>query len=208
MGFLLFAMFFLTSGHILTFFYCLVRNLLLRSFYSVRHSKKDPFVAQTEAAIFDLTNDHRVKHGLPLVTRHSKLDASSLYHAKRMIATGEFEHTLSDGVDLGQRVQAACYIFQTVRENLAWHDDYIGATPNSLARDIVNGWINSPGHQANLVADDVTQIGISVRRTFSRVYAVQNFGKPMVSIPALLRPAKRTSFAKQTSSSKRPGRFV
>jgi uncharacterized protein YkwD len=61
------------------------------------------------------------------------------------------------------------YDFRSIRENIAY--GYRSAV------DVVRGWMSSPGHQANLLASNVTEIGVSVRSNARGVlFFTQIFG--------------------------------
>ena len=66
-----------------------------------------------------------------------------------------------------------------VAENLALEGSSAGFESAELAQDLVDGWIQSPGHRRNLLAADATQTGIAVAHSprSDRWYAVQMFGR-------------------------------
>lgn len=85
------------------------------------------------------------------VTWSDPLAAAALAHSRDMARTQQFDHRGSDGSDVGQRVQRQGYAWQAVGENIA-------AGPGS-AQQVVAGWIASPGHCANLMSAEFTQMG-------------------------------------------------
>lgn len=90
---------------------------------------------------------------------------------------GEFEHVLSDGVELTDRIQRAGYRYRACGENLFWLLDPSKGT-RALAWAMHDGWVHSPGHQANLVGN-WTEVGIGVVPDGEDgFYATQNFGLP------------------------------
>jgi uncharacterized protein YkwD len=72
-------------------------------------------------------------------------------HSRDMAARDFFSHTGSDGRTLGQRVHASGYAWRSVAENIA-----VGEA--SVAR-VVDGWIASAGHCANLLSADFSEVG-------------------------------------------------
>ena len=58
-----------------------------------------------------------------------------------MLAMGRLTHTGSDGSNAGQRIRREGYDWITWAENIA--QGY------RTEADVLNGWVNSPGHQAN-----------------------------------------------------------
>ncbi|QEG36217.1 CAP domain-containing protein [Bythopirellula goksoeyrii] len=136
----------------------------------------DPACAQMAWLLFAKLNYYRLTLGLPQVVWNEKLEQSSLYHNGRMIALGEFEHVLSDGVEVWDRITKFGYKYSACAENLAyWEDPRL--TVIELAESIHQGWIDSPGHQRNLVGD-YHEVGIGVVKQGHRYYATQNFGTP------------------------------
>ena len=68
-----------------------------------------------------------------------------------------------------------------VAENLARHYDTAGFTTRDLAQKLVQGWIDSPGHRANLLEADALETAVAVvsrrRDRYEEFYAVQLFAR-------------------------------
>jgi hypothetical protein len=86
--------------------------------------------------------------------------------------------TDKDGSTIGQRVTAAGYQWSFTGKNIA--AGY--TTPQA----VVNGWINSPGHRANMLNPNYQEIGIGYHYLSNDTgqvnyyhYWTQNFGKPL-----------------------------
>jgi uncharacterized protein YkwD len=81
--------------------------------------------------------------------------------ADRMVREQFFSHDTPDGGTLLARIQPTGYLPNTgdwvVGENLAW-----GNGPLATPQAIVAGWMNSPGHRANILAADYRDIGIGL----------------------------------------------
>jgi Cysteine-rich secretory protein family len=81
--------------------------------------------------------------------------------ATDMVNRGYFSHQSPDGRNSTARIRAAGYMRSggrwTVGENLAW-----GAGELSSARGLVNAWMNSPPHRANIVKPAYREIGIAI----------------------------------------------
>lgn len=139
---------------------------------------KDADCDYMASLIFEHANDFRRHHNLPALTDNTKLQLAAHNHAYRMALSGEFDHVLSDGVELRERVERSGYLWKTCRENIALFQDP-SRTIRELAWEMHDGWVHSPGHRANLMADDVVELGVSVvRASDGSYYAVQNFGTP------------------------------
>ncbi len=158
--------------------------------------QQDKNCARFAWLLFAKLNYYRLSRGLPQLVWNETLEQSSLYHGQRMADTGEFAHELSDGVDLGQRVKRFGYVYTMCAENLAYYEDP-SLSIEQLAHVIDDGWIQSPGHHANLICDG-KEVGIGVVKIGWRYYAVQNFGTPLVPhLPRIWprRPASRPALS-------------
>ena len=67
---------------------------------------------------------------------------------------GQMTHTGSDGSDAGTRIGRAGYSAGTWGENVA--------AGYGSASSVVDGWMNSSGHRANILNGAFTQIGVAV----------------------------------------------
>jgi uncharacterized protein YkwD len=120
----------------------------------------DANIDQLDASILCLVNAERADNGLPALNHEPKLDQSSAGMCKRMVAEQFFSHETPDGKTVVDRVEPTGYIPNSgdwvVGENLAW-----GSGALSTPQAIVNGWMNSPGHRANILAPDYKDIGLA-----------------------------------------------
>ncbi len=136
----------------------------------------------TKAGVISWTNTRRANNGgLPPLTENALLDAAALKKAQDMFAKQYFAHVSPAGVDAGELVLNAGYDYILVGENLAlgnFADD----------QDLVRGWMDSPGHRANILNTRFTEIGVAVvRGTYEgrTVWmAVQEFGLPRSACPS------------------------
>jgi hypothetical protein len=87
-----------------------------------------------------------------------------------MARHNRMSHYGSDGSNPAVRIRAAGYVWRTWGENVA----YGYTTPAT----VMNGWINSPGHRANLLNPNFREIGIGIASspTSGRLYWSQEFG--------------------------------
>src|SRR5689334_17048716 len=142
----------------------------------------DGDIDQLNAAILCLVNGERTDNGgLPALTQNSELAQAANGMCQRMVAEHFFAHDTPDGKSVVDRIQPTGYIpgggDWVVGENLAW-----GSGALSTPQAIVNGWMNSPGHRANILAPDYKDIGLAAcmgaplpDRTDGTVY-VNDFG--------------------------------
>ena len=100
------------------------------------------------------------------MTNNDKLHAAALGHSVDMAENDYFSHTSRDGSSMVDRIERQGYNWRSVAENIA--AGY--RTPAS----VVDGWMNSSGHRANIMNCDLTEIGVG----FHDYYWTQNFGRP------------------------------
>ena len=114
-----------------------------------------------EAATVCLLNGERADHGLPPLTVEARLSRAAARHAADMVARSYFAHEGADGSDIKERIQATGYLPSDQRwvigENLAWGTGAL-ATPEA----IVNAWMNSAGHRANVLHAEYREIGFGI----------------------------------------------
>lgn len=102
--------------------------------------------------VIELTNNFRAQNGLSPLEFDAQLATAAQTHTENMAFQDFFSHTGLDGSDVGDRVTNTGYNYFTVGEN-------IGAgyqTPEA----VVQGWIESPGHRANMLNPDFQEIGV------------------------------------------------
>jgi uncharacterized protein YkwD len=135
--------------------------------------------------VLELTNEARSRARrcgpkpfppVPPLTLSSKLTRAAIEHSQDMARHNEFEHEGSDGSTPPQRATRAGYAWRTVGENIA-----AGSTS---AEEVMQGWLASPGHCANLMDPRFTETGIGYvvdARSKSGVYWTQMFAVPRPS---------------------------
>ncbi len=128
-----------------------------------------------EQFIITLTNVERSQAGLSPLSFNKSLSMMAEFKSEDMIAKQYFAHVAPDGTDVALLAARANYAYLNLGENLAMGDFASSA-------DVVRGWMNSPGHRANILSKNFTEIGVSAIRGMheGRVvwYAVQEFGRP------------------------------
>lgn len=120
------------------------------------------------AKAVDLTNVERQNNGCGPVTANDRLTAAALGHSQDMADNDYFDHTSQDGRTPWDRAEAAGY-HNAIGENIA-----MGYT---TAESVIDGWMNSEGHRANILNCDAAEIGIGVARSGDGpLYWTQMFG--------------------------------
>jgi uncharacterized protein YkwD len=87
------------------------------------------------------------------VTWHRRLKRAAQRHSNDMATNDFFDHMGSHGSQPSHRVSAAGYAWSTVGENIA--------AGFSSARAVITGWLDSPGHCANIMNPNFTQMGVA-----------------------------------------------
>lgn len=149
--------------------------ILLSSHAPVYANETEPLPIEIE--VHKLINDERAnkeKHGLDLVPLklHSVLIDVARSHSKDMAERGYFDHIDPSGNDAFDRLSNAGVEYQSAGENL-FMSSAIGEN-KEMAQDAVNGWINSPGHYANILTD-FTYTGIGYYAKDGFYYLTQVF---------------------------------
>lgn len=141
-------------------------------------SESESLIEEVEAAIVSQTNDFRQQHELDAVERDEDLMSAAKQFAEYMARTDKYGHR-ADGNTPAERAEAAGYNYCVVRENIAYRTNTGSVTAASLIDVFVQGWIDSPPHRENMLADYVTETGVGVATTDDVTYfAVQLFGRP------------------------------
>ena len=115
--------------------------------------------AQTRRALLCLLNARRTEAGLRPLDVSPVLGRAARAHSEDMGARRFFAHDTPDGVEPAARIAAAGYprTGVTVGENLAWGEETAGSPA-----EIVEGWMDSPGHRANILRREFREIGIGL----------------------------------------------
>lgn len=139
-----------------------------------------PDIPKVEMAIVEMTNAVRQQQGLSRLTTNPQLTNAARAYAKFLASRDLFSHS-ADGRQPAQRATDAGYTFCEIAENLAWHRDGNGFDSLDLAASALTGWLNSPGHRANLMNGRVSEIGVAVAELpggSHKFFAVQMLGLP------------------------------
>ncbi|MFI6409600.1 CAP domain-containing protein [Streptomyces sp. NPDC050548] len=109
-------------------------------------------LAQTAVKVVELTNRERTRAGLSPLAVDPLLTAAAQAHSTDMVARAFYSHTSPDGSQPWDRAAAAGSRRRTIGENIA--------CGQRSPAEVVEGWMNSPGHRANILKPDFTHIGI------------------------------------------------
>ena len=112
----------------------------------------DSTVASYEKEVVRLVNEIRVKHGLKELTYDWELSRVARYKSQDMKDNRYFSHTSPVYGSPFQMIRNFGISYRSAGENIA--KGY--ATPAA----VVNGWMNSSGHRANILNASFTRIGV------------------------------------------------
>ena len=129
-------------------------------------------LAQLGLEIVRLVNIERAKVGLSPLTINAKLEQAALGHAKDMVARNYFDHNEPNGRTPEMRIEATGYLrapcdctwISAVGENIA--------TGYVTAQSVMEAWMASPEHRANILRPHYREIGVGIVGTMW----VQEFG--------------------------------
>ncbi|MEV7416665.1 CAP domain-containing protein [Streptomyces sp. NPDC089919] len=121
------------------------------------------------ARVVTLVNRERAKVGCRALKVNTKLTKAAQNHSKDQAVHHRMSHTGSDGSNPGQRITRAGYRWRAYGENVA----YGYSTPTK----VMNAWMHSPGHKANILNCSFKEIGVGV--SGSNHYWTQDFATRM-----------------------------
>jgi uncharacterized protein YkwD len=130
----------------------------------------------TESRIFRLVNAERRRQGLSDLVYNPQLDRMARIQAANMARFQKMAHVIPESSlpTLTDRAQDSGYPYARLAENVAL------GYPN--AQTVVDGWMASKGHRANILNRDVEETGIAIARSSAGgLYYCQVFGRRMVS---------------------------
>ncbi|MET9930937.1 MULTISPECIES: sigma-70 family RNA polymerase sigma factor [unclassified Streptomyces] len=131
-------------------------------------TKQDSGHTSVEEQVIALVNAERAKEGCGAVTGNSLLARAAQGHSDDMAARDFFDHTNPDGAGPGERVTATGYGWSTYGENIAMGQQ--------TAEQVMEAWMNSPGHRANILNCSFRELGVGLHTGDGGPYWTQVFG--------------------------------
>ena len=128
--------------------------------------------ADLESQVIELVNIERVANNLPPLLYNEALTNAARLHSQDMGDNNYFSHTSQDGTAFNQRIVNAGYDYNNCGENIA--------AGYPTPEDVVNGWMNSPGHRANILSPEYCDIGVGYAAVSGSAYFhywTQDFGR-------------------------------
>jgi hypothetical protein len=163
-------------------------GILLPIFYDTANAS-----SITETNIFNLTNSQRAKYGMGNLSWNYKLVNAARAKAQDMINKDYFSHNTPSGETPWTFILNAGYNYIYAGENLAMN--------YSVAEDVINAWMNSGGHRANILGSNYKELGVGVVtgefQGYTTIMVVQMFGTQATSAyspstPKATTPSKKS----------------
>ena len=115
--------------------------------------------------VIRLVNVQRNKSGLASLSADSALNSASSVRAKEIVKA--FSHTRPDGRSCFTALSDIGYSYRHAGENIAYGQQ----SPS----EVVNAWMNSEGHRANILSSNFTKIGVGCHSNGGTYYWAQFF---------------------------------
>ena len=110
-------------------------------------------VSDLEQQVVDLVNQERASYGLAPLTLNTELCNGARLKSQDMLDNGYFSHyspTYGDPFDMMEALGFNSWY--AAAENIA--------RGQKTAEEVMNSWMNSPGHRANILSEEYTEIGV------------------------------------------------
>lgn len=129
-------------------------------------------ISDYEKEVARLVNVERSKRGLQTLTLNAQISKVARIKSQDMVNKRYFSHTSPTYGSPFKMMESFGIRFSTAGENIA----YGQKTP----AEVMRGWMNSPGHRANILSKTYTNIGVGMAKTSTGVkYWTQLFTKPL-----------------------------
>jgi len=109
-------------------------------------------ISEYESRVAELVNEQRAKNGLSPLKLSSDISAVARVKSQDMADNGYFSHTSPTYGSPFDMLESFGISYKAAGENIA--QGY--STPES----VVNGWMNSAGHRANILSENFTELGV------------------------------------------------
>ena len=154
-----------------------------------------------EARVLELTNHHRVQHGLQPVIWNESLAQEARVHSRDMATNNFYAHQGSDGLSPMQRIQYHVPNMQFVAENI-----FAGSDSADRAMEV---WMASPDHRDNILNPHATHVGVGFDHAPGSqfvFYVTQKFGREGAPAPTPT-PAPEATPTPTVTPTPSPGNF-
>lgn len=127
-------------------------------------------IAKLQREVADLVNKERAKEGLAPLKFNIELSKVATIKSQDMIDKNYFSHTSPTYGSPFDMMRSFGIKFSTAGENIAYGQ--------RSAAEVMNGWMNSPGHRKNILSPNYDEIGVGVAKDSNgTIYWTQMFIK-------------------------------
>ena len=109
-------------------------------------------LSQFQQEVVNLVNEERAKAGLNALTVDMDVTAAAQARSKEQVTS--FSHTRPDGTKCFTALAEQGVTYRSAGENIAFGQ----RTP----KEVMNAWMNSEGHRANILSKNFTSIGVGL----------------------------------------------
>lgn len=124
------------------------------------YGQTKPELSAFSEEVVRLVNQERAKAGLSALTVQTQVQAAADVRAKEQ--TISFSHTRPDGTSFFSALTEQGVSYRGAGENIAWGQQ----TPEQ----VMNAWMNSSGHRANILNKNFTTIGVGCYQDANGTY--------------------------------------
>jgi hypothetical protein len=130
-------------------------GMLVNAFWgTIQQSVLSYATNMSVSSLLQETNEERIGTGLNGLTLNAQLNQAAQAKADDMAARDYWSHNTPDGNPPWVFFTNAGYSYQAAGENLAYGFD--------SSTEAVAGWMNSPGHKANILNDSYKEVGFGI----------------------------------------------
>lgn len=130
--------------------------------------KTDENISEYAMEVLELVNEERSKYSLPSLTYSKELESVAYAHSKDMSENNYFSHTDLSGKSPFDRLSESNISYRAAAENIA--------AGQKTPEEVMNSWMNSSGHRANILNSSVTEMAVGIYEGSNyRIYWTQMF---------------------------------
>lgn len=174
-----------------------VANILI-GFGWKSHSKKDVLgyaTSMSPQVILDSTNVQRTANSVSPLALNSKLNTAAQAKANDMASRDYWSHDTPDGKTPWSFITNAGYSYTKAGENLAY-----GFTEVDGNQGLIQGWMNSPEHKANLINSSYTEVGFGIANAAN----YQGQSQETIVVAMYAKPYSTITVTKPSTSASKP----